>query len=164
MLPGEAASAAAAAQHYVVKDSNVLRHVFGSLSVYRKREPTITHAPKAEQPVIAKKDTSVAEYVRTRFEDIPGLWFRCAEEYVAIWVVDYIELILEHLRNYAMFLLAAVLLGASLLVSYPLYPRSLLYLYFLLASLGAIAAFLVIMGGISRNAVLSRINGTPRAR
>jgi hypothetical protein len=108
-------------------------------------------AARAEKPY-AHLDPCVAE------------WLATAEEFVAVQAVDYVQTVLEQLRNLALFLFVSLLITTTLLASYPFFPQGLVKGVFLVVLLATVGSLLVVMVQMNRDEILSRIAGTQPGR
>ncbi|HEU5219129.1 MAG TPA: hypothetical protein VFU23_10750, partial [Gemmatimonadales bacterium] len=100
---------------------------------------------------------STASRFRRSFASPARLWVRCAEEYVAVRSVEYIESVFQHLRRLGLFLLVALLISTGLLSSYPFFPKDRVELVFMGLMIAAVGTVIVMMVQMNRDEVLSRI-------
>lgn len=115
----------------------------------KKRE--ITEGPDAPATV---------SWLRRSFTNPTRMWCRAAEEYMALWVVHYVEKVLEQIRRLAIFLLAGLVLATLLLTSYPFHPQSRVKLLFFFVVIGTAAALFFVMMRMGRQEILNRIAKT----
>jgi hypothetical protein len=83
-----------------------------------------------------------------------------AQEIVALYVVDYVEWVVRHLRHLALNLVVALALTTVLLSSYPLEPESLVKVCFFGLMAAAVACVASLLFEMSRNDTMSRITHT----
>jgi hypothetical protein len=103
---------------------------------------------------------STSGHIRRTFGTRGRLWFRSAEELIAVQAVDYIQWVLQHLRMLSIYIVASIALMTELIWSYELHPASTLWLSIILIAIAAVGTLLSIVVQMNRNEVLSRINGT----
>jgi hypothetical protein len=111
----------------------------------------------------AKAPSSLYAAPRTDDASVRDL-LRAAEETVAVLVVDYIHWTLRHLRYLATSLTLVFVIGALLLLSYPIRPEAGIEAVFFALVGAAIVLLLVILFQINRDEVLSAIQGTAVGR
>ena len=99
--------------------------------------------------------------LRDRVDAAPaGAWRTAAEELAAIYVVNYVEWAVRHLRYLALFLLAALVLVTMLLGAYPFEPQSLVKVVVFALLVWTVGALLAVLVQVNRDPVLSRITHT----
>ncbi len=109
---------------------------------------------------------SAADFDKSEPREVPGVLtlnsagMRRAEEYLAVEVFTYVQTILLNLRRLAFFLLLTLVLTVLGLSSYPFQPQSVVKGVFIVLTLVTMAAMFIVMTRMSRNVVLSRMNGT----
>jgi hypothetical protein len=105
----------------------------------------------AVEPVV--EDTAAGRKAAAR-------WRREVEELTALYVLDYVESIVRHLRYLAFYLIIALVLTTMLVSSYPFTPQSTVKGPFVLLLLGTVAGLVWVLVEMNRNPTLSRITGT----
>ena len=85
---------------------------------------------------------------------------RSAEEYLAFEAVVYIESMLANVRRIALFLLVSLIAAVLLISSYPIQPASQFKLALVASLLYAVAVLFLVMTGMSKNPLLSRLTGS----
>jgi hypothetical protein len=109
---------------------------------------------------------SAADFDKSEPREVPGVLalnsagMRRAEEYLAVEVFTYVQTILLNLRRLAFFLLLTLVLTVVGLSSYPFQPQSVVKGVFIVLTLVTVVAMFIVMTRMSRNVVLSRMNGT----
>jgi hypothetical protein len=109
---------------------------------------------------------SVADFDTSEPREVPGVLalnsagMRRAEEYLAVEVFAYVQTILLNLRRLAFFLLLTLVLTVLGLSSYPFQPQSVVKGVFIVLTLVTVVAMFIVMTRMSRNVVLSRMNGS----
>lgn len=109
---------------------------------------------------------SAADFDKSEPREVPGVLgansagMRRAEEYLAVEVFTYVQTILLNLRRLAFFLLLTLVLTVLGLSSYPFQPQSVVKGVFIVLTLVTMAAMFIVMTRMSRNVVLSRMNGS----
>jgi hypothetical protein len=83
------------------------------------------------------------------------------EECVTLYVVDYLEWAFRGMRNLAYFLLLSLVLNTLLLTGYPFPGQGVVKVVFLVLFAATVGALLFVITQTNRNAVVSRITGTP---
>jgi hypothetical protein len=87
-------------------------------------------------------------------------WVPAAQDLIALYVIDYVEWVVRHLRRLAFSLLVSLALTTFLLSSYPFEPQSLIKGLFFTLMGATVVAIAVVLFQMNRNSVLSRITGT----
>jgi hypothetical protein len=87
-------------------------------------------------------------------------WAELAQEIVALYVVDYVEWVVRHLRDLALSLIASLALTTVLLASYPFEPESLVKIFFFTLMAATVMAIAMLLFQMSRDATMSRITHT----
>jgi hypothetical protein len=87
-------------------------------------------------------------------------WPLVAQELVALYVVDYVEWVVRHLRHLALSLVVALALTTVLLSSYPFEPASLVKVFFFAVMAASVASIASLLFQMSRNVTMSRITHT----
>jgi len=109
---------------------------------------------------------SAADFDRSEPREVPGVLalnsagMRRAEEYLAVEVFAYVQTILLNLRRLAFFLLLTLVLTVLGLSSYPFQPQSVVKGVFIVLTLVTVVTMFIVMTRMSRNVVLSRMNGS----
>ncbi len=85
---------------------------------------------------------------------------RSCEDYLAFEAVIYIESALLNIRRLALFLLVSLLSAVILIVSYPIEPSAFIKAAIAATLLLSVVVLFVVLSGMSRNALLSRLTGT----
>ncbi|HET9529868.1 MAG TPA: hypothetical protein VFQ92_05920, partial [Blastocatellia bacterium] len=96
--------------------------------------------------------------------DALDVWFRLAEEFIAIQVVTFINQVFVHLRALLTYITAGSLLLLLTITYYPFQPQRLLTLFIWCCILSIVLASTIVFIQASRNDVLSRIARTTSNR
>lgn len=115
-------------------------------------EPTHDAPPGAPAPTPAAGTTPAS--------DPSILWLRTTEECTALYVVDYLDWTLAHLRALALFLLVSLLTTTLLVYGYPFQPQSLIRSVFVVVFVATVAVLLFVIAQMNQNEILSRIAKT----
>jgi hypothetical protein len=91
-------------------------------------------------------------------------WLRIAGQCGAIYVIEYIEWVLHHLRNLAGFLMLSIILITLLLGSYAFQPESALKAIFFAVSVATVSGLVFVLLQMNRNDILSLITRTDPGR
>jgi hypothetical protein len=93
-------------------------------------------------------------------EPRPGSARAAAQEVAALYLVDYVEWVVRHLRRLAFALLATLVLTTVLISSYPFEPQSLVKATLFVLMAASVAALLAALVQMNRDPVLSAITHT----
>ena len=117
---------------------------------------SLSHAAARDELHVAPVETEAGQRAasRNRGSLLP------TQELVALYVVDYVEWVVRHLRRLALYLIVCLTLTTVLLSSYPFTPASIIRVVFF-ATMGlAVLTIAVMLFQMNRNPTLSRINRT----
>jgi hypothetical protein len=87
-------------------------------------------------------------------------WAEVAQEFAALYVVDYVAWVLRHVRYLALGLVVPLALTTALLASYPFEPETFVKTVFFSLMAASVVAVTAILVQINRDATVSRITGT----
>jgi hypothetical protein len=118
--------------------------------------------PLKADSIPASKPTT--ELFKRDLLDAVDIWFRLAEEFIAIQVVTFINQVFVHLRALLTFITAGSLLMLLTITYYPFQPQRLITLFIWSCILSIVLASLIVFIQASRNEVVSRIGGTAANR
>ena len=87
-------------------------------------------------------------------------WEGIAQELVALYLIDYVEWVVRHLRYLALNLVVSLALTIVLLACYPFEPESMVKVFFFALMAGSVTAIAVLLFQMSRDVTMSRITRT----
>jgi hypothetical protein len=90
----------------------------------------------------------------------PGGTVAPVQELVALYVIDYVEWVVRHLRQLAFYLIICLTLTMVFISSYPFAPASLIRVIFFTLMALSVIAIATILFQMNRNSTLSRIGHT----
>jgi len=134
------------------------------LSAIWAEEPDSDVLKEVRDELRKSPNESTGAIFRRAFPTPVRLWLRAAEEFAAVQVVDYVEWVLQQMRNLTLFLFISLLLTTALLSAYPFQPQSIAKLAFFGVLLVAVGAVLYVMSALNRDPVLSLVAGTDPGR
>jgi hypothetical protein len=87
-------------------------------------------------------------------------WADVAQELVALYVIDYVEWVVRHLRHLALSIIVSLALTTMLLASYPFEPESLVKVFFFGLMAAAVLSIGSLLFHMKRDTTMSRITRT----
>jgi hypothetical protein len=154
---------AARARWFMLKDIAAFAKVRGQERDMRSEDDEFDLSIK--EPVIAIHELlcDAGEQVRLEGKPAkqgPGLALGIAQELLALYVVDYIEWIVRHLRELAAHLVIVLALTTIFLASYPFEPASVVKVSFFVFMAASVLTIAAVLFQMNRNSTLSRMTQT----
>jgi hypothetical protein len=134
--------------------------VLEKLWIVEPREAELKGVAKQVEGGEGESGPSTSGRIRRTTGDVTALWFRAAEEFAAVQVVDYVEAIINQMRVLALFIFASLILVTLHEGAYPYQPQSLLKLILFALLAGTVGALVKVMIEMNRDEILSRIAHT----
>jgi hypothetical protein len=137
------------------KLTELLDHFWATRSFNQPEQSGATAKPELCPP-----NKPTMELYTRAFVDPVQMWFRLAEDFIALRIAGYTSMILIHQRNLLTFVTAGALLMLLAITSYPFQPQRLLTIFLWTTILSVVAGSLLIFIQADRDEVLSRMAQT----